>query len=102
MTEQPGRPRGLRTSAYPGTFDPIHIIRRVTLFDIGEDEHGGAVARLVGAAEPNEPEQDGPGGHAFSGSGPNEPGGGDPNEPESSDGSGLAPCGRASGEPDHD
>jgi hypothetical protein len=73
MTEQSGQPRGPRTGVYPGTFDPIHMIRRTTLFDVAEDEHVVAVARPIGAAEPNEPEQDGPGGHAFSGSGPNEP-----------------------------
>jgi hypothetical protein len=88
MAEQPGQPRGPRTGVYPGAFDPIHMIRRATLFDVAEDEHEVAVARLIGAAEPNEPEQDGPGGHAFSGSGPNEPGGDDPNEPESSGGNG--------------
>jgi hypothetical protein len=80
MTEQPGQPRGPRTGVYPGTFDPIHnghldIIRRAPLFDVAEDEHVVAVARLIGAAEPDEPEPNGPG--------PNEPGGGDdPNDPE--------------------
>ena len=64
MTEQPGHPRGPRTGAYPGTFDPIRnghldIIRRVTLFDVAEDEHGVGVARLVAAVEPNEPEHEG-------------------------------------------
>ena len=130
MTEQPGQPRGPRTGVYPGNFDPIHIIRPATLFDVAEEEHVVAVARLIGAAEPNEPEpngsgpdepgggdpnepgQDGPGGHAFSGGAPNEPelkrfgsnepGGSDPNEPESSDASGLEPRGRASGGLDHD
>jgi hypothetical protein len=88
MAERSGQPRGPRTGAYPGTFDPIHnshldIIRRATLFHVVEDGHG-AVARLVGAAEPNEPEPDGrgpnePEPNSF---GSNEPGGGDPNAPE--------------------
>jgi DNA gyrase subunit A len=55
----------------------------VTLFDVAEDEHVVAVARLVGAAEPNQPEPNGPG--------PNEPqGGAGPNEPEGSAGTGTA------------
>jgi DNA gyrase subunit A len=71
----------------------------VTLFDVAEDEHVVAVARLVGAAEangggdPNEPEPNGPAPPAASGrnepdeheptsSGSDEPGGGNPNEPE--------------------
>ena len=45
----------------------------VRLFDVADDEHVVSVARLVGAAEPNEPEPNGPG--------PDEPGS-DPNEPE--------------------
>ena len=63
MAEQPSRqPRGPRTGTYPGIIDPIHdghldIIRRATLFDFAEDEHGVPVARLVGVAEPNEPGQ---------------------------------------------
>jgi cytidyltransferase-like protein len=107
-------PSGSRTGVYPGTFDPIHnghldIIRRATLFDVAEDEHVVAVARLVGAAEPNDPEPNGsppdePGGdpnrpepNSF---GSNDPGGGDPNQPESRDGR-LEPLGPASGAPDH-
>jgi hypothetical protein len=99
MAERSGQPRGPRTGVYPGTFDPIHnshldIIRRATLFHVVEDGHG-AVARLVGAAEPNEPEPDG--------RGPNEPGPNSfgSNEPESDDGSGLDPLGPASESPDH-
>jgi hypothetical protein len=80
---------------------PVHDIRiagrntqGVTLFDVAEDEHAVAVARLVGAAEPNDPEPNGPGPNEPDGGadpnepephgfGPNEPsGGGDPNEPE--------------------
>jgi DNA gyrase subunit A len=87
---------------------PVHDIRiagrntqGVTLFDVAEDEHVVAVARLVGAAEANggaEPDEPEPDDRA----GPNEPGGngaepdepGDPNEPES----GAAP---APERPDH-
>jgi hypothetical protein len=86
MAEQSGQPRGPRTGVCPGTFDPIHnghldIIRRATLFDVVEDAHA-AVARLVGAAAPNEPEPNGrgpiePGPNSFG----SKPGGGDPNEP---------------------
>jgi hypothetical protein len=50
--------------------------------DVAEDEHVVAAARLVGAAEPNEPEP----------SRLNEPGGGDPNRPE--------PNGRGPNEPE--
>ena len=58
--------------------------------DVAEDEHVVAAARLVGAAEPNEPEPSGPGPTVSERSGrePNHPGGGDPNEPESCDGIG--------------
>jgi hypothetical protein len=114
-------PRGSCAGVHPGTFDPIHshldIIRRATLFDVAEDV--AAVAHLVAAAEPNEPdgggdpdeaEPDGPAPTAASGRSepdepePNsfeseEPGGGDPNEPEVSDGSGPGPAGRPQGEP---
>jgi hypothetical protein len=89
MAEQSGRPRGLRTGVCRGPFGLIHnghldIIRRATLFHVVEDGHA-AVARLVAAAEPNEPELNGcgpnePGPNSF---GSNEPGGSsDPNEPE--------------------
>jgi DNA gyrase subunit A len=78
--------------------DNIRIAGRntqgVTLFDVADDEHVVAVARLAGAAEangsePNEPENgaSGPGGL-----GPNEPESGgsgpagiEPNEPEGGD-----------------
>jgi DNA gyrase subunit A len=90
----------------------------VTLFDVAEDEHVVAVARLVGAAEanggaepnepepgdragPDEPERNGPGPNEPERADPNEPerdragtgwraGGLDPNEPESGDGTGPA------------
>ena len=94
--------------------DNIRIAGRntqgVTLFDVAEDEHVVAVARLVGAAEanggaePNEPEpgdRAGPDEPERNGPGPNEPESTDPNEPESSGGSGLEPFDPASGEPDH-
>jgi hypothetical protein len=86
-------PRGPCTGVHPGTFDPIHshldIIRRGTLFDVAENVV--AVAPLVGAAEPNEPDGGGdpdeagpdgpartvPSGHRD----PNEPGR-DPTQPE--------------------
>jgi DNA gyrase subunit A len=79
--------------------DNIRIAGRntqgVTLFDVAEDEHVVAVARLAGAAEangsePNEPEGGAPG---PGGAGPNEPERDDsgsaviePNEPENGDG----------------
>jgi hypothetical protein len=91
-------PRGLRTGVGPGAFDPIHngpldLIRRATLFDVADSEHA-AVARLVGAAEPNGPEPND--------TGPNEPGGcGDTNDPERSAGSRLEPGGAALGGPGH-
>jgi hypothetical protein len=116
MTEQRGQSRGPRTGVHPGTFDPVHnghldIIRRATRFDVTEREVVAAVAHLVGAAEPNEPEPNGLGPNGLSGDDPNEPepnrfgsgerGGDDPNEPETSHRSGLEPLGPASGEPDH-
>jgi hypothetical protein len=117
MAEQSGQPRGPRTGVCPGTFDPIHnghldIIRRATLFDGVEDAHA-AVARLVGAAAPNEPELEGrgpnePGGNSDPNQrepdsfGSNEPGGsGEPNEPERSAGSRLGAGGAAPGGPGH-
>ena len=103
-TDQRRRPR---TGVYPGTFDPIHnghldIIRRATPFDVAEDERVVTVVRLVGAAEPNEPELNGPALNALGDGGDpnepepfrlNEPGGGDPNEPESHVGIGPPPDG---------
>jgi hypothetical protein len=62
-----------RTGVYPIHNGHLHISRRALLFDLAQDRHV-AVARLVGAAEPNEPEP-----HGF---GPDEPSGGNPNEPE--------------------
>jgi DNA gyrase subunit A len=80
--------------------DDIRIAGRntqgVTLFDVAEDEHVVAVARLVGAAEANGSEPNGPegGGSGPGGVEPDEPegrgsglGGVEPNEPENGDGS---------------
>jgi DNA gyrase subunit A len=96
---------------------PVHDIRiagrntqGVTLFDVAEDEHVVAVARLAGAAEangagPNEPEGGGPGprGGSDGGSSPNEPeqrGSRDlaPNEPEHG---GAGALGFEPNEPEH-
>jgi DNA gyrase subunit A len=96
---------------------PVHDIRiagrntqGVTLFDVAEDEHVVAVARLVGAAEagengingePDEPEPDANGPDEPRGLEPDEPDGLDPNEPESGDGIGAGPAGAAPGGTDH-